>query len=183
MVSRLILLLGMLFIAGCSSLFEKPPKDLWGVYKREYRQCLADLENAAELDAIADKVTLATVYDRDEYFDLLSIKDMPTVKERVAIKKWALKLERCYKIKSKAYAYEPHDVALLSAALDSDQLVLMLEFQKGKISYGQFAEKRLELDTAYREKILKAVAAGYKKPDYPQQPQNTQLPKKPVTTF
>ncbi len=176
-------MLGMLFLSGCSGLFEKPPKDLWTIYKREYRQCLADLEKAPELGVIADKVTLITVYDRDEYFDLLSIKDKPTMKERVAIRKWASKLEHCYKIKSKAYAYEPRDVALLSVALDSDQLLLILEFQKGKISYGQFAAKRLELDTAYREKILAAVAAGYKKPDYPQQPKNTQLPKKPLTTF
>jgi hypothetical protein len=180
---KLVLLFGVLLISGCSSLFEKQPEGAWAIHKHEYRQCLSDLKSDSELDAIADKVTLDTVYDRDEYFDLLSIKDTPTGKEKVAIKKWASKLEHCYKIKARAYAYEPHDVALLSAALDSDQLVLILEFQKGKISYSQFASKRLELDTIYRGKILQAVSAGYKKPDFTQQPNEVLPPKKPLTTF
>jgi hypothetical protein len=182
-MSKTILWVGLLFLSGCSSLFEKQPKGPWSILKHEYRQCLLDLKKDRELDAIADKVTLDVVYDRDEYFDLLSIEATPTRKEKVAIRKWASKLEHCYKIKSQAYAYEPRDVALWSAALDSDQLVLILEFHKGKISYGQFAAKRLELDTAYRGKILQAVAAGYKKSDYPQQSDNAELPKNPLTKF
>ncbi|MBU1480045.1 MAG: hypothetical protein KKH12_00060 [Gammaproteobacteria bacterium] len=182
-MSKAVFYFGLLMLSGCSGLFEKQPKGPWAILKHEYRQCLNDLKRDSELDAIADKVTLDTVYDRDEYFDLLSIEDTPTRKEKVAIKKWATKLEHCYKIKARAYVYEPRNVALWSAALDSDQLVLVLELQKGNLSYGQFAAKRLEVDTAYRGKILQAVAADYKKPEYSQPPNNTQLPRNPVTKF
>jgi hypothetical protein len=150
---------------------------------------LADLKTDPQLNAISDKVTLDTAYDRDMYFDLLNIEDVPTAAEKVVIKKWALKLERCYKIKAQGYAYEPRQVAIWAAALDSDQLVLILELQKGNLSYGKFAEKRLEVDTAYRGKIIQAVAADYKKPDYPPkpdyspQPKSTEIQKKPVTSF
>jgi hypothetical protein len=182
-MSKALFLAGLLFLSGCSGLFEKQPKGPWATLKHEYRQCLKDLKNDSELDAIADKVTLDTVYDRDEYFDLLSIEDKPTRKEKVAIRNWATKLEHCYKIKAQSYVYEPHNVALWSAALDSDQLVLILELHKGKLSYGKFAAKRLEVDTAYRGKILQAVAADYKKPEYTPPPDNMEMPRKPLTTF
>jgi len=183
LMSKAIFFSGLLMLSSCAGLFEKQPKGPWAILKHEYRQCLNDLKDDSELDAIADKVTLDTVYDRDEYFDLLIIEDTPTRKEKVAIKIWATKLEHCYKIKAQAYAYEPRNVALWSAALDSDQLVLVLELQKGNLSYGKFAAKRLEVDTTYRGKILQAVAADYKKPEYSQPPPNAQLPKTPITTF
>lgn len=186
---RVFLLAGFLLLSGCSGLFEKQPKGPWAILKHESRQCLANLKNDPELDAIADKVTLDSVYDRDEYFDLLNIENRPTAIEKIAIKKWASKLERCYKIKARGYAYEPRDVALWSAALDSDQMVLVLELQKGIHTYAQFAAKRLEVDTAYRAKIVQAVAADYKKPDYSLQPdnalppKNTEIQKRPLTSF
>ena len=146
-------LLGLLFLSGCSGLFEKQPQGPWAILKHDSRQCLSDLNHDAELSIIADKVTLDSVYDRDSYFDLLGIEDVPTAREKLAIKKWATRLERCYKIKARSYAYEPRNVALWSAALDSDQLALVMELHKGNLSYGQFAAKRLEVDTAYREDI------------------------------
>jgi len=188
-MSRVFYLTGLLLLSGCSGLFEKQPQSPWAVIKQESRQCLADMKNDQQLNAIADKVSLDTAYDRDTYFDLLSIDDTPTSTEKTAIKKWALKLERCYKIKARGYAYEPRQVAIWSAALDSDQLVLILELQRGNLSYGKFAAKRLEVDTAYRGKIMQAVAADYKKPDYPSKPdyapppKGTEIQKKPLTSF
>jgi hypothetical protein len=190
-MSKTIFLVGLLMLSGCSSLFEKQPEGPWAILKHESRRCLSDLNHDAELSAIADKVTLDSVYDRDSYFDLLGIEEIPTAKEKVVIKKWASKLERCYRIKAQSYAYEPHNVALWSAALDSDQLTLVMELYKGNVSYSKFAAKRLEVDTTYRGKILQAVAADYQKPDYaPQpkpdytpQPKNTELPKRPLTSF
>lgn len=189
-MSRVFFVAGLLLLSGCSSLFQKQPQSPWALIKHESQQCLSDLKNDSQLSAISDKVSLDTAYDRDSYFDLLNIEDTPTPAEKAAIKTWALKLERCYKIKAQGYAYEPRDVAIWSAALDSDQLVLILELQKGSLSYGKFAAKRLEVDTAYRGKIIQAVAADYKKPDYaprpnyaPQQPKSTEIQKRPVTSF
>jgi hypothetical protein len=186
-MSKALLLIGLLFLTGCSNWFVEQPKGPWAIYKQESRQCLADLKDDRELKAIANKVTLESVYDRDEYFDLLSIEDHPTTKEKVAIKKWASKLERCYRIKAQSYAYEPTNVALWSAASDSEQMVLILELHKGNLSYGQFAAKRLEVDTAYRGKILQAVSADYKKPEnrpeFSTQPKNNEISKRPLTTF
>ena len=188
-LSRVFYLAGLLLLSGCSGLFEKQPQSPWAIIKHESRQCLADLKNDPQLNAIADKVTLDTAYDRDTYFDLLNIEDVPTATEKLAIRKWAVKLERCYKIKAQGYPYEPRNVAIWSAALDSDQLVLILELQKGNLSYGKFAAKRLEVDTAYRGKILQAVAADYKKPDYPPKPdyspppKSTEIQKRPLTSF
>jgi hypothetical protein len=180
---KTIFLIGLLILSGCSDLFEKQPKDPWTILKRESRQCLSDMNHDSELSAIADKVTLDSVYDRDSYFDLLGIEEIPSAKEKVVIRKWATKLERCYRIKSRSYAYEPHNVALWSAASDSDQLALVMELHRGSLSYGKFAAKRLEVDTTYRGKILQAVAADYKKPDYSPPPSNSELQKQPITTF
>jgi hypothetical protein len=186
---KVFFLASLLLLSGCSGLFEKQPQSPWAIIKRESRQCLSDLKTDPQLGAISDKVTLDTAYDRDMYFDLLNIEDVPTASEKVVIRKWALKLERCYKIKAQGYAYEPRNVAIWAAALDSDQLVLILELQKGNLSYGKFAAKRLEVDTAYRGKILQAVAADYRKPDYPPppdyspQPKSTEIQKKPLTSF
>lgn len=188
-MSRVFYLAGLLLLSGCSGLFEKPPQSPWAIIKHESRQCLADLKDDPQLNAIAGKVSLDAAYDRDTYFDLLNIEDVPTATEKAAIKKWAAKLERCYKIKAQGYAYEPRNVGIWSAALDSDQLVLILELQKGNLSYGKFAAKRLEVDTAYRGKIVQAVAADYQRPDYPPkpdyspQPKSAEIQKRPLTTF
>ena len=99
---KTIFLVGLLMLSGCSDLFEKQPKGPWAILKQESRKCLSDLSHDSELSAIADKVTLDSVYDRDTYFDLLGIEEVPTAKEKVVIKKWAMKLERCYRIKSRA---------------------------------------------------------------------------------
>jgi hypothetical protein len=65
-----------------------------------------------------------------------------------------------------------------------------MELHKGNLSYGKFAAKRLEVDTTYRGKILQAVAADYQKPEYAPQPKpeyapprNSELPKRPLTSF
>jgi hypothetical protein len=101
---------------------------------------------------------------------LLNIEDIPTPKEKTVVKRWSSKLERCYKLKSESYAYEPRNVAIWSAAADSEQLMLVSELAKGSLSYGEFAAKRLEIDTRYRNQIIRAIAADYKKPENMQQP-------------
>jgi hypothetical protein len=188
-MSKVFLLAGLLLVSGCSSLFEKQPTGPWAILKHESRQCLADLKKDPQFEVIADKVTLDSVYDRDVYFELLNIEAFPSATEKMAIKKWSSKLEHCNRIKAQGYAYEPRNVAIWSAASDSDQLVLILELYKGNLNYAQFAAKRLEIDTAYRGKIIQAVAADYKKPDYPPkpdflpQPRNSEVQKRPLTSF
>jgi hypothetical protein len=167
---------GLLFLSGCSSMFEEQPKGPWASIKKEYRQCLSNLKTDQELKLIANKVSLESHYDRDEYFELQDITGVPTPKEKIAIKKWASKLERCYKIKSESYAFEPANVAAWSAASDKEQLGLVLELSKGNLSYGDFATKRLEVDTKYRGEIVRAISADYKNHETTPQPKNSVLP-------
>ncbi len=174
-------LVGLLFLSGCSSLFVEQPKGPWAELKQQSRQCLMDLKNDRELRIIANKVTLESTYERDTYFELLNIKDHPTSGEKIAIKKWASKLERCDEIKAEGYAYEPAGVARWSAALDNEQQALVLELAQGELSYGEFAAKRLEIDTRYRGQIVRAIAADYKKPENVQKKNNV-LPKPTLTS-
>jgi hypothetical protein len=167
---RVFLLAFLLLLAGCSSFFEEQPKGPWAITKQESRHCFSDLKSDRELKAIEGKVTLDSIYDRDAYFELLNIEDLPSPKEKAVIRKWSSKLERCYKIKSESYVYEPRNVAIWSAAADSEQLLLVSELSKGNLSYGEFAAKRLEVDTRYRSQIIRAIAADYKKPENMQQP-------------
>jgi hypothetical protein len=172
-------LLFPLLLSGCSSLFEEQPKGPWAEIKKEYRQCLSNLKTDSELKIIANKVSLESHYDRDEYFGLQAIEKVPTAKERGAIKNWASKLERCYKIKSESYRYEPANVAMWSAASDSEQLALVSELSKGNLSYGTFATRRLEIDTKYQGEIVRAISADYKKPTDSSPPQSPSSPKSP----
>jgi hypothetical protein len=178
-MSKAYFLVGLLLLSGCASWFVEQPKGPWAELKQQSRQCLRGLEYDRELRGIADKVTLGSLYDRDEYFELLSIKDRPTAKEKIIIKKWAAKLELCYKIKAASYAYEPPGVAKWSAAADSEQLMLVFELSRGNLRYGEFAAKRLDIDTIYRGQITRAIAADYKTPGSSPQPTNNVLPKTP----
>jgi hypothetical protein len=180
-IANMLFLPALLFLSGCSSLFVEQPKGPWAILKQESHQCLANLKSDPELKPIVKKVTLDTHYDRDEYFELQSIEAQPSPREKVVIKKWATKLERCYKLRAESYAYEPAGVAMLSAASDSEQLVLILELSKGNLSYGDFAIKRLELDTKYRGEIVRAISADYKSREG-RPPLNNGLPQNPPSS-
>jgi DNA modification methylase len=110
---------------------------------------------------------------------LLSIKELPDSSEKIAIKKWESKLEVCYKIKAESYTYELANVAKWSEVTDSEQLSLVSEFSKGNLSYGQFASKRLEIDTRYRGQITRAVSSDYKHPENMRQEKDSVMPKTP----
>ncbi|MBI5889216.1 MAG: hypothetical protein HZB47_00880 [Nitrosomonadales bacterium] len=179
---RVFLLIALLFLPGCANWFVEQPKGPWAILRHEFHQCLSNLKDDSELRPIAGKVTLDTLYDRDEYFDLLNIEESPSAKEKIAIRKWASKLERCYKIQAESYAYEPPEVAKWSAATDSEQILLVWELYKGNLSYGQFAAKRLEIDTKYRGQIMNAIAADYKKPENLQRPNSNESPKLPSSS-
>ncbi len=177
-IANILFLPFWLLISGCSSLLVEQPKGPWAILKQETHQCLANLKSDPELKLIAKKVTLDSHYDRDEYFELQSIEALPGPREKVVIKKWATKLEQCYKLRAESYAYEPAGVALLSAASDSEQLALILELSKGNLSYGDFAIKRLELDTKYRGEIVRAISTDYKKREA-RPPVNSSMPPNP----
>lgn len=181
-MSKAHFLASLLFLTGCSSLFVEQPKDPWMKLKQESRLCFMDLKSDRELKAIEDKVTLESVYDRDVYFELLNIEERPTANEKAAIKKWLSKLERCYGINSESYAYEPKNIAIWSAASDSEQLSLVLELSRGNLSYGQFAAKRLEIDTRFRGQVMHAIAADYRKPEYKRSPRINDSAKPPVSS-
>ena len=86
-MTRLHFLVGLLFLSGCASSSVEQAKTPWEALKQETRQCLSDVKNDRELKSIANKVTLGSTYDRDVYFELASIKDLPTSEEKIAIRK------------------------------------------------------------------------------------------------
>ena len=164
-MAKLRFLIGLLFLSGCAGPSVEQAKTPWEALKQEARQCFSDVRKDAELKSIANKVTLGSTYDRDVYFELASIKDLPTAEERTAIGKWAARLKPCYKLRIESYAYEPASIAKWSAVMDGEQQALVSEFSRGGLSYGQFAARRLEIDTKYRSEITRAIAADYKRPE------------------
>jgi hypothetical protein len=178
-MTRLHFLVGLLFLSGCASSSVEQAKTPWQSLKQQTRQCFLDIKSDSELKGIANKVTLESTYDRDVYFGLAGIKDLPTSEEKIAIRKWVSKLEPCYRIKAESYAYEPASVAKWSAVTDGEQQSLLSEFSRGNLSYGQFAVKRLEIDTRYRGEITRAVSADYKHPENMRQKKDGVMPKTP----
>ena len=176
---KLHFLAGLLFLSGCASSPVEQALTPWQSLKQQTRECFLDLKNDGELKSISHKVTLESTYDREVYFELASIKDLPTSDEKIALKKWASKLNSCYKIKAESYAYEPANIAQWSAVTDGEQQSLVLEFSRGNLSYGQFAVKRLEIDTRYRGEITRAVSADYKYPENLRQKKDNVIPKTP----
>lgn len=166
---KLRFLIGLLFLSGCVSSQVEQARTPWQYLKQQSRQCFLELKSDSQLESIAHKVTLDSIYDRDVYFELANIKDVPTPDERIAIKRWASRLKFCYKIKADSYAYELPSVAKWSAVKDGEQQALVHEFFKGNFSYGEFAVRRLEIDTRYRGEITRAVSADYKHPESMQQ--------------
>ena len=85
----------------------------------------------------------------------------------------------CYKLKAESYAYEPAGVAKWSAVKDGEQQSLLRSSPRGDLSYGQFAVRRLEIDTQYRGEITRAVSADYKRPENMPQKKDNVIPKTP----
>ena len=166
---KLPFLLALLFLSGCVSPEFNQARTPWQLIKQQSRQCFLDLKHDSQLQSIARKVTLDNIYDRDVYFELAKIKDIPTAEEQVAIKVWASKLASCYKIKAESYAYEPASVVKWSRVKDDEQQALVQAFSTRRFSYGEFAVRRLEIDTRYRGEITRAVSADYKRPEDTQQ--------------
>jgi len=168
-MSRLPFLLGSLFLSGCVSSQIDRPRTQWQQLQQLSHQCFLDLKNDSQLESIAHKVTLDRTYDRDLYFKLAGINATPAPDEQIAIRKWEAKLKTCYKLKAKGYAYEPASVAKWSREMDGEQLALVHTFSGGRLSYGEFAARRLEIDTRYRSEITGAISADYKRPEDMQQ--------------
>lgn len=179
-MTQLRFLAGLLFLSGCANSSVEQSKTPWEALKQETRQCLSDVKNDRELQSIASKVTLGSTYDRDVYFELAGIKDLPTAEEKIVIGKWVAKLKPCYKVKAESYAYELASIAKWSAVTDREQQSLLSEFSRGNFSYGRFAVMRLEIDTKYRGEITRAVSADYKYPENIPQIKDSELPKIPT---
>ncbi len=168
-MSRLPFLLGLLFLSGCVSTQVDQARTPWQQLQQRSRQCFLDLKNDTQLESIAHKVTLDSTYDRAVYFKLASINVLPSPDEQIAIRSWDSKLKSCYRLKAQRYDYEPAAVARWSRVKDGEQQALVRIFSKGNLSYGEFAVKRLEIDTRYRGEITRAVSADYKRPEDTQQ--------------
>ena len=179
-MNKLHFLAALLFLSGCASSTVEQAKTPWDALKQETRQCLSDVKNDRELRSIANKVTLGSTYDRDVYFELADIKDLPTAEEKIVIEKWVAKLKPCYKVKAESYAYEPANIAKWSAVMDGEQQALLSEFSRGNLGYGRFAVMRLDIDTKYRSEITRAVSADYKRPESMPQKKDSELPKSPT---
>lgn len=179
-MSKLHFLAALLFLSGCAGSTVEQAKTPWDALKQETRQCLSDVKNDRELGSIANKVTLGSTYDRDVYFELAGIKDLPTTEEKIVIGKWIAKLKPCYKVKAESYAYEPAGIAKWYAVTDVEQQALLSEFSRGNLSYGRFAAMRLDIDTKYRGEITRAVSAGYKRQENTPQDKDSEMQKTPA---
>jgi Protein of unknown function (DUF2846) len=104
--------------------------------------CIADLESDAELRPIRYKVALSG--KEDNLAELMAIKKLPTPSERKVILKWKYKREQCFRADP-----PPRDIyfQLSTETFDRGQ-ELIEQLGRGRMTYGQFAEKRDEIRQA-----------------------------------
>lgn len=124
--------------------------------QKKYRLCFKSLRKDPELKSIANKVTLEGSYEKDPNYELMRNSDDPTAEEKIIIRKWASKLDSCYKIKAESYTYLSTEIASLSAEADSEQQVLVMELSRGHLTFGQFTAEQLGVDSKYKGLILRA---------------------------
>ena len=111
--------------------------------------CIAALENDAELRLIRNKVALSG--KEDNLAELMAIKERPTPKERKVIAQWRDKRAQCFNDNP-----PPRDVyyRLATETFNLGQ-ELILKLSKGEMSYGQFTRRRDEIK---RSSVAKAQA-------------------------
>ncbi len=152
-----LLVVVSVFLAGCVS----TPHGPWDSLREQAGQCFYDLEKDPELASIAEKVMLvhSLEYAKEPHLELTKIKDFPDPEERKVIRKWAAKLKVCYKIRAAHYVYESPRVAKVSMESDAEQQQLVTELYKGNLSFGQFASRRIQLDSNRSSRFVRAVNA------------------------
>lgn len=101
--------------------------------------CVTALETDPELRPISKKVALSG--KEDNLFSLMSIEDRPSKSERKVVTKWGAKRELCFN------ANPPPRDAYYQLSVDAFNhgQKLILELSKGRMTYGQFAERRKEI--------------------------------------
>lgn len=147
--------------------------DTAGIRKDIQNSCKADMNNP-ELDIIRNKVELfRLVTDNPPSFDLTTNNSYPTAKEKVAIAKWAKLREDCSAKDNDAInanaqppANEMQRVFFEKETAFRKQMnaqigSLIVALYQGKITYGEFAQKRYEMvsailstETDYRSAML-----------------------------
>ncbi len=158
------LLFGFVFLSGCASTLGGQTAKPWDLLSEQAAQCFYGLEKDAELATIANKVMLihSLEYAKETNQEFTKIRELPNPEELKVIQKWAAKLEVCYKIRAAHHAYESPRVVMASIESDAEQQLLVTELYKGKLSFGQFAIKRNQLNSLRSSLFLHAVTADIK---------------------
>jgi hypothetical protein len=147
--------------------------DVANIMKDVQNQCREDMKNP-ELDPIRGKVELfRSTSDNPPSFDITSNTSYPTAKEKPVIAKWARIREACIKKGAEiSSANNPPPMnpmqkvfqdkeAEFSKQMNSQIGSLIVALYQGKLSYGEFAQKRYEMASAitnmeadYRTSVL-----------------------------
>lgn len=163
---RVGLLVWLVLLSGCASAPQAKvqPARPWDSLSEQAGQCFNNLENDPELASIANKVELvySSEYVRDPHLEFTKIRSLPNPEERKVIRKWATKLEACYKIRAAHYVYESPRVAKVSLESDAEEELLVTELYRGKLSFGHFAAKHAQLDSMRSSRFVRAVTTDIK---------------------
>lgn len=161
---KVVMLVGLALLSGCANAPYRQTARLWDSLSEQASQCFNNLENDRDLASIANKVMLvhSFEYAKDPQQEFTNINDLPNPEERKVIRKWAAKLDVCYKIKAAHYVYESPRVARVSIESDAEQQLLVTELYKGNLSFGQFAVKRDQIDSRRSSRFIRAVTTDIK---------------------
>jgi hypothetical protein len=147
-----------ILLVGCMPTPRQRIDAEWAAIRTQYAALAASCKAATaspELDSIRDKVALYREPETQPTFAQISNTSYPTLGERAAIAKWAAARDRCVQAGS-TLTVVPASESTYGAQLileeksfgdSSDQQVtqLVLALYQGKLTYGEFAQKRYEV--------------------------------------
>lgn len=133
--------------------------------------CFDALARDPDLSSIAGKVSLTGT--KPSLMQLASDETVsPTEKEVIAL--WSSKRDRCWDVWAIGATFYPNNEQVNIGATTKDTVdLLIVELYKGRLTYGDFAKKRVEVrnlaDAKSAEKYKEALAATAKEADLQQQ--------------
>ena len=114
--------------------------------------CIKNIKEDSDLQEISEKVMLS---GGEPSIIMMANDDLPTLDEKKLIIKWAGKREVCNKMYREDASYFPGNPQAFAATNTIDSFNrLVLNLYKGTVSYGEFALKRAELNSANMQKSV-----------------------------
>jgi hypothetical protein len=167
-------LVGVILATYCATSNADPDIERMDFLRKRYEQCFIEIGRNPALIGIANKVALEKISNPNTSFDMLSNGDLPTDDEKKLILKWGKEKEQCLNLKAEHNAMFPPILGQILVDSDNQQQMLVIELYAGKLSYGEFAAKRQEIDSRTKAQFQQAIGqleAGFAQYEY----QNRQL--------